>query len=275
MIEINKLHQGDCLELMRQIDDKSVDMVLCDLPYGTSACSWDSTIDLKRLWVEYKRIIKDDGAIVLFSQQPFTSILISSNLGMYKYNWVWEKDNGTNFLNSHYQPLKITEDICVFGKLGCSYTKNGNMKYFPQFGQGEPYVCVSGKQKINGATVRGSPELRAKVCGQETISDGKRYPKNLIRFIRDKEKLHPTQKPVALCEYLIKTYSEAGNIVLDNTCGSGTTAIACVRTNRNWVGIEISEEYCKIANDRIQQELTQPKLMGESVNVEVEKNGND
>lgn len=246
-----KIIQGDCLEVMKNIEDESVDMILCDLPYGTSACSWDSVIDLKKLWEQYKRIIKPQGAIVLFSQQPFTSILILSNLEMYKYNWVWEKENGTNFLNSHYQPLKVTEDICVFGKLGCSWNKQGNMQYFPQFEQGKPYTCISGKQKSDSAVVRGGAGGREEIDGHETISDGKRYPKNLIRFNRDKEKLHPTQKPLGLCEYLVKTYSSEGQIVLDNTCGSGTTALACKNLNRKCIGIELSEEYCKIAEARI------------------------
>lgn len=252
MLEINKIYQGDCLELMKQIEDKSVDLILCDLPYGISACSWDSVIDLNKLWEQYKRVIKDNGAIVLFSQQPFTSILISSNLEMYKYNWVWVKDNGTNFLNSHYQPLKVTEDICVFGKLGCSWNKQGNMQYFPQFEQGKPYTCISGKHKPDCAVVRAGTG-REKVSGYQTISDGKRYPKNLIRFNRDKEKLHPTQKPLKLCEYLVKTYSSEGQIVLDNTCGSGTIPLACKNTKRNFIGIEINPEFVKLAENRLSQ----------------------
>lgn len=251
MLELNKIYQGDCLEVMKQIEDKSVDMILCDLPYGTSACSWDSIIDLKKLWEQYKRVIKDNGAIVLFSQQPFTSILISSNLEMYKYNWIWEKDNGTNFLNSHYQPLKVTEDICVFGKASCSPYKSLHLSYNPQFEQGKPYVCISGKQKADSAVVTKLKDgTYGNVDGHETISDGKRYPKNLIRFNRDKEKLHPTQKPVLLCEYLIKTYTKENALVLDNCIGSGTTAVACINTKRNFIGIELSEEYCKIAEAR-------------------------
>ena len=236
---------------MKDIPDKSVNLILCDLPYGTSACSWDSVINLQELWKEYKRIIKDTGAIVLFSQQPFTSILISSNLEMYKYNWVWEKDNGTNFLNSHYQPLKITEDICVFGKLGCSWNKHGNMLYFPQFEQGKAYTCISGNQKKDSAVVRGGKGGREEVSGHITASDGKRYPKNIIRFNRDKEKLHPTQKPVALCEYLVKTYSQENDIVLDNTCGSGTIPLACKKNNRKFIGIELNPVFVELSNKRL------------------------
>jgi site-specific DNA-methyltransferase (adenine-specific) len=260
MLETNKIYQGDCLELMKQIEDKSVDLILCDLPYGTSACSWDSVIDLKRLWEQYKRIIKDEGAIVLFSQQPFTSILISSNLEMYKYNWIWEKDNGTNFLNSHYQPLKITEDICVFGKVSCSPTGDLHLTYNPQFEQGKPYVMISGKQKSNSAVVTGTAK---DVDGYRTESDGRRYPKNLIKFNRDKEKLHPTQKPIALCEYFVKTYSSEGELVLDNCVGSGSIAIACKNTKRNFIAIELNSEYIKIAEERLKEINSQTKLNSE------------
>jgi site-specific DNA-methyltransferase (adenine-specific) len=258
-METNKIYQGDCLELMKQIEDKSVDLILCDLPYGTTACSWDIIIPLDKLWEQYKRIIKDNGAIVLTAQQPFTSVLICSNLEMFKYNWIWKKDNGTNFITSHYQPLRITEEVCVFGKLGCSWNKKGNMQYYPQFEKGKPYVCKSGKQK-GASIIRGGAGGWDTMHGFETISDGKRYPKNLLEFNRDKEKVHPTQKPVVLFEYLIKTYTNEGDLVLDNCVGSGTTAIACIRTNRNYIGIELSEEYVKIANERIQKELSQSKL---------------
>lgn len=248
----NTIIQGDCLEVMKSIEDKSIDLILCDLPYGTTPASWDTIIPIEKLWVEYERIIKDNGAIVLTAQQPFTSLLIASNLPMYKYNWVWEKDNGTNFLNSKFQPLKITEDICVFSRGASSFTKNGMaMKYNPQFTEGKPYTIKSGQQKENSAVVRGGKGGREDVGGFETINEGKRYPKNLIKFNRDKEKLHPTQKPVALFEYLIKTYTNEGDVVLDNCIGSGTTAVACVNTGRNFIGIETSEEYIKTANSRL------------------------
>src|SRR5574344_1449188 len=147
-----KLINGDCLEEMKKIKDKSIDMILCDLPYGTSASSWDKILPMNTLWKEYKRIIKPNRAIVLFAQQPFTSLLISSNLDMWKYNWIWEKDNGTNFMNSHYCPLKITEDICVFGNGAISFVKNGeNLIYNPQFEQGKPYEIISGQQKSDSA----------------------------------------------------------------------------------------------------------------------------
>jgi len=251
-MKTNVCYQGDCLEVMKGIEDKSIDMILCDLPYGTTPASWDTHINMFELWMNYERIIKDDGAIVLTSQQPFTSLLISSNIKLYKYNWIWEKDNGTNFLNSKFQPLKITEDICVFGKAATSFVKNGlTIKYNPQFTEGKPYTIKSGNQKENSAVVRGGKGGREDVGGFETVSDGKRYPKNLIKFCRDKEKLHPTQKPVALFEYLIKTYTNEGDLVLDNCAGSGTTGVACKNTNRNFILIEQDEKYCEVIKERV------------------------
>lgn len=245
-----EIYCSDCLEQMKQIPDKSIDMILCDLPYGTSASSWDKKLPMQLLWEEYKRIIKPNRAIVLFAQQPFTSLLITSNIEWWKYNWVWEKDNATNFVNSHYCPMKLTEDICVFGTGAVSYVKDGeNLIYNPQFEEGTPYVCKSGQQTGNSAVIRGKGRLKSK--GYITESDGKRYPKNLIKFKRDKDKVHPTQKPVALCEYLIRTYSNVGDVVLDNCMGSGTTGVACLNTGRRFIGIEKDEQYFEIAKARL------------------------
>ena len=247
------IKQGDCLELIKDIQDNSIDMILCDLPYGTSASDWDKCLPLDKIWFEYERIIKPNRAIVLFAQQPFTSFLIMSNINLYKYNWTWEKDNGTNFMNSHYQPLKITEDICVFGTGATSYVKdNNNLIYNPQFTEGTPYTIFSGKQKSNSSIVRGKRELYGNF---KTENDGKRYPKNLIKFNRDKDKFHPTQKPVDLLEYLIKTYTNENDIVLDNCMGSGSTIIACINTGRQYIGFEKEEKYFKIAEDRINNKL--------------------
>jgi len=247
-----KLINGECLEEMKKMLDKSVDMILCDLPYGTTPASWDSRIPMQELWKQYERLIKDDGAIVLTAQQPFTSLLINSNIKMYKYNWIWEKENGTNFLNSKFQPLKITEDICVFGRGATSFVKNGlNMKYNPQMNEGKAYTCKSGNQKSNSAVVRGGKGGRKDVSGHVTVNNGKRYPKNLIKISRDKDKVHPTQKPVALMEYLIKTYTNEGDLVLDNCMGSGTTGVACKNLNRDFIGIEMNKDYFEIARDRI------------------------
>lgn len=249
-----KLILGDCLEVMKTIPDKSIDLVLTDPPYSTTPCDWDKAINLNDLW-GWLEGVKATTPIVIFSQQPFTSILISSMLEMYKYNWIWIKDSGTNFLNSHYQPLKITEDICVFGLAGCSYNPKRTLNYYPQFHQGKPYRCISGNQKDNSAVVRGGTGGREDVSGYETISDGKRYPNNVLYFKRDKEKLHPTQKPVELIKYLIKTYSKQGDTILDPFMGSGTTGVACKELDRNFIGIEISEKYFKIAERRINQTM--------------------
>ena len=255
-----KLLHGDCLELMKQIPDKSIDCIICDLPYGTSACDFDKEIiAFEPLWYQYKRILKDNRAIVLFAQQPFTTKLISSNISWWKYNWVWEKDNGTNFLNSQYQPLKITEDICVFGNSATSFVREGEtLIYNPQYEVGTPYRCVSGKQKQNSAVVR---DKGAKEGGVLTDNKGIRYPKNLIKFNRDKDKLHPTQKPVALLEYLIKTYSNENDLVLDNCMGSGTTGVACKKLKRNFIGIELEEKYYEIAKNRIHNTRVTKSLM--------------
>lgn len=255
-----KLYNGDCLEVMKDIPDKSVDMVLCDLPYGTTACKWDSVIPFDELWKQYRRIINDKSAIVLFSQQPFTSALIMSNIEMYKYNWIWQKDNGTNFLASHHQPLKITEDICVFGFAATSVTKNGvYLNYNPQMRNGyNPYTCKAGKQKKDTAIVRDGDKARN--GGTVTNSDGSRYPVSLLQFNRDKDRHHPTQKPVSLLEYLIRTYTNEGDTVLDNTMGSGSTGVACMNTNRNFIGIEKDEDYFKIAEKRIKQAHAQLTL---------------
>lgn len=259
-IENITLLNGDCLKMMKEIPDNSIDMVLCDLPYGTSASSWDKKLPMNDLWNEYKRIIKHNRAIVLFSQQPFTSLLITSNIEMWKYNWIWEKDNGTNFMNSHFCPLKITEDICVFGNGATSFVKNGeNLIYNPQFSEGKPYSIISGNQKSNSAVVRGGKGGRDDVGGYKTESDGKRYPKNLIKFNRDKDKLHPTQKPVSLCEYLIQTYTNEGDVVLDNCMGSGTTGIACLNTNRKFIGMELDDTYFEIAKKRIEEVSSKSK----------------
>lgn len=211
MIEPNSLILGDCIEKMQEIPDKSIDCIITDLPYQVTACSWDCALPFDKMWEQYKRIIKPDRAICLFAQQPFTSALIMSNLPWYKYNWVWYKHSGANFLSSHYQPLKVTEDICVFGDGATSYTKSGeHVLYNPQFTEGKPYTCKSGRQKYDTAIVRDKPDAKTKQGGWVTQSDGKRYPTNVLDFVRDKEKWHPTCKPVDLLRYLIRTYSQVG-----------------------------------------------------------------
>lgn len=245
-----KLIHGDCLEHMQTIPDNSIDMILCDLPYGTSACKWDEVIPMDKLWKHYNRLIKQDGSIVLFGGEPFSSKLRLSNPNLYKYDWKWEKLSGANFLNAKYQPIKVHEDILVFGKGATSYSKSVHMKYNPQMLKGKPYIQKSGKQKLE----KGNSSVRSPI--KQIVTDnskGQRYPRSIIKFAKDKEKFHPTQKPIKLLEYLIKTYTNEGDTVLDNCMGSGSTGVACINTNRDFIGIEINEEFFKIAEKRINE----------------------
>ncbi len=243
VIELNKIYNEDCLEGMKDIDDKSIDMILCDLPYGTTACKWDTVIPFEPLWGQYERIIKDNGAIVLTASQPFTTVLINSNIKRFRYSWIWEKEQGVNFLMAKKQPLKVHEDICVFSKKQTVYN--------PQMTEGKPYISGKGD----------SGEVTGRVKKVQTKNNGTRYPRSVIQFKRETG-LHPTQKPVELCEYLIKTYTNEGETVLDNCMGSGTTAVACINTNRNYIGFELDKQYCDIANERIQKALA-GKAVGE------------
>ena len=228
------LRQGDCLEIMKDIPDKSIDMILADLPYQTTKNKWDLMIPLEPLWEQYNRVIKDDGAIVLFSQQPFTSILVTSNLKHYRHEWIWEKEQGTGFLNAKKMPLKNHENILVFYKKLPTYN--------PQMRTGfKPYKTKKGHHGSNYGEDKGAL----------TESNGERYPLTVLKFSRDKDKLHPTQKPVALLEYLIKTYTNENDTVLDNVMGSGSTGVACINTNRNFIGIELDDKYFEIAKQRI------------------------
>lgn len=226
--------RGDCLEKMQKIQDKSIDLVLCDLPYGTTRNKWDSVIDLKKLWSEYKRICK--GPVVLTAQSPFDKVLGVSNISSLRYEWIWRKEAGTGFLNAKKSPLKDHENILVF------YDRTPI--YNPQMRTGfKAYKCKKGGETSNynkSGTVT-------------TVSDGERYPVTVLEFARDREKLHPTQKPVALMEYLIRTYTYDGATVLDNCMGSGTTGVACVNTGRNFIGIEKEREYYDIAVARIKK----------------------
>jgi len=237
---------GDCLELMKNIEPASVDAIITDPPYGTTACKWDSVIDLSLMWEQLKRIIKPNGAIVLFGVEPFSSVLRVSNLKNYKYDWVWDKNQGANFLNFKYQPAKVCENISVFGLMATSYSKNGTMIYYPQMEEGKPYECKQGRVGVAVARdnkTRNNNDIVSK-------NSGSRYPKNILQFPKETG-LHPTQKPVALMEYLIKTYTNEGETVLDFTMGSGSTGVACKNTNRNFIGIEMDENYFEIATNRI------------------------
>ena len=234
------LMKGGCLERMKEIPDGSVDLILTDPPYGTTACKWDSVIPLEPMWVELKRIIKPNGAIVMTASQPFTTTLIASNMKMFKYCWVWEKEQGVNFQLAKKQPLKVHEDICVFyisqpvynpqGLLDCSIEKSNK-------GKGGNLGHCSSEDKRD-----------------EYRQTKKGYPRTIQKFGRNRG-LHPTQKPVALMEYLIKTYTNEGETVLDFTMGSGTTGVACMNTNRKFIGIERDDKYFDISVKRIKGEL--------------------
>lgn len=213
-----ELKCGDCLELMKEIPDESIDMILCDLPYGTTACKWDVVIPFKDLWKEYDRIIKDRGAIVLFAKQPFTTLLINSNLKNFKYTLIWKKDNHDNPLMAKKRFLNITEDICVFYRKQCTYNPQGIIR-------------------VNKITKQG----RGESLSQKNERDSEyrqeytNYPRNILEFKRDLPNIHPTQKPVELLKYLIKTYTNVGDIVLDNCMGSGSTGVACKQLNRSFI----------------------------------------
>ena len=234
-----KLYKGDCLEVMKNIPSKSVDMILCDLPYGTTQNKWDAVIPFDELWREYRRIIKDNGAIVLTSQGIFTAKLILSNEKWFKYKLVWEKSKATNFLNAKKQPLRKHEDICVFYKKQPTYN--------PQMSIGKPYNKGVRKDQLTGSYGDFKPV--------EVKSEGKRYPTDVIYFKTAESEgkvYHPTQKPVALCEYLIKTYTNEGDVVLDNCMGSGTTGVACINLNRKFIGVELDDEIFNIAKGRLE-----------------------
>lgn len=242
-----ELHHGDCLEVMKQIPDKSVDMILCDLPYGTTACKWDTVIPFEPLWKEYERIAKDICAICLFGSEPFSSALRMSNIDYYKYDWYWEKERGTGFAYSHKQPMRKIETISVFYKKQPCYDSCGE-KIIKPYNHALPIIKSD------------SCRVEQKNNGDENNRKYKTYEfskkTNLLKFPRKtRGSLHPTQKPVALCEYLIKTYTNDGDLVLDNCMGSGTTGVACKRLNRNFIGIELDDKYYKIAEERINGEL--------------------
>ena len=243
------LYHNDCLEILPTIPDKSIDLVLTDPPYGTTPCKWDSVIPLDEMWIELKRIIKKESAILLFGTEPFSSTLRASNLKWFKYDWIWQKPSGANFLVANYQPLKVHEIISVFGNAPTSYSKNKPMVYNPQETVGIPYKQKSGKQK----TEKENSTVRSKIEQVVTDNKGSRKPKTIIEFKPDKNKLHPTQKPVALMEYLIKTYTNENDTVLDFTMGSGSTGVACKNLNRKFIGIEIEEKYFNIAKERINE----------------------
>lgn len=284
-----ELYCGDCLDIMPTLEDKSVDMILCDLPYGTTACKWDNMLPLedyieigkkklaykeyifqglekgrkytelclqwsdenkKGLWSNYKRVLKESGVIVLFGQEPFSSIVRNSNLEWYRYDWVWQKEKPSNFQLMGYQPGRVHENIMVFSPKKACYTSNGNsIRYIPQMVERDK-VRVS-NVKIYGDTSKNILNSYKNGEKENIKRYDKKHPISIIKINNESYKVHPTQKPVALLEYLIKTYTNNGEIVLDNCMGSGSTGVACRNLNRNFIGIEKDRKYFEIACDRI------------------------
>ena len=242
-----ELWQGDCLELMNDIPEKSVDCIITDLPYGTTQCKWDTIIPFEPLWKQYNRIIKDNGAIVLFGTEPFSSHLRLSNLKNYKYDWIWDKVKGTGFLNAKRQPMRNHELISVFYKKQCTYN---------------PQKTYGHKMKKSYRSKDLQTDVYGEMKNDYTYESTERYPRSIQVFSTDTQNssLHPTQKPVALIEYLIKTYTNDGELVFDSCMGSGTTGVACINTNRRFIGIELDNNYFDIAKERISEVEQEHKI---------------
>ena len=243
------IKQGDCLELMKEIPDKSIDMILCDLPYGTTSCKWDVVIPFEPLWEQYNRIIKDNGAIVLFGSQPFATDLINSNRTYFRYELIWDKEFGTDIFMANKKPLTSHENIIIF------YKKQPN--YNPQ-------MTLADKKNMRDRQKNYKKGCKDSIYGKQKSYISKkdeklRYPKSIYTHsnqqgeIHRSKRLHPTQKPVALLEYLVKTYTNEGDVVLDNCMGSGSTGVACINTNRDFIGYELNEEYFSIAQNRLRE----------------------
>lgn len=244
-----KLYLGDCLEVMKQLPDNSIDMVLCDLPYGTTSCSWDVIIPFEPLWEQYHRICKDNAVIALFASQPFTSMLVTSNIKEFRHEWIWIKNRGSNFANTVREPMKEHEEILIFSK--------GKWTYNKQLQERTGGGLDRAKYNVSWRT---SSDNYRKFDDRENNQIGElRVPSSWQKF-NTETGLHPTQKPVELCEYLIKTYSNAGDTILDNCMGSGTTGIACLHTDRNFIGIEKEQKYFDIAQRRIKEVEDATKL---------------
>lgn len=233
-----ELWQGDCLELMKNILDKSIDMILCDLPYGTTKCKWDTIIPFEDLWEQYNRIIKDNGAIVLFGSEPFSTELRHSNLKMYKYDWIWDKVKPNGHLVAKHRPMQRNENISVFGK--------GKINYYP--------IMVERDKPKKSKEYSRTEIMGGNTTDNEGKTLNKKYPQNILVYSNasQKNKLHPTQKPVDLLEYLIKTYTQDGEVILDNCMGSGSTGVAAMNLHRKFIGIELEPQYFEIAEKRIQ-----------------------
>jgi len=243
-METNKIYHGDCLELMPEIVSGSIDMILCDLPYGTTQCKWDTIIPFDKLWEQYERIIKPNGAIVLTASNPFTAALIMSNPKLFRYEWIWEKQKATRFLDCKKRPLQAHENIAVFYKKHPTYN--------PQKVQGKPFD--KGYRRTNADKTQA--EIYGTFKGARIVNEsGMRFPRTVLKFntAEGDGKFHPTQKPVALFEYMIRTYTNEGDLVLDNCVGGGTTPVACENTNRKWIAMEKKQEYFDTSTKRIEK----------------------
>ena len=233
-----QLFEGDCLEVMKTLPPESVDLVLCDLPYGTTQNKWDTVIPFVPLWAEYERLARKEAGFVFTASQPFTSQLVMSKLSWFKYEWVWRKNTATGHLNAKRMPMKLHENVIVFAKSSCSY--------FPQ-----------GLQPYGKLTRRGGNGGNFGVSGAENFQEWTNYPRSILDFSLDTDKLHPTQKPLALMEYLVRTYTKVGDVVLDNCMGSGTTGVACIKTGRQFIGIVQDPKYFQLAKSRIDEALAE------------------
>lgn len=251
------LYRGDCLEVMDRLiaEGVKVDAIITDPPYGTTACAWDSVIPFEEMWLRLNQLIKPNGAIVLFGTQPFTSLMISSNIEMFKCAWIWKKTRPSNFFAAKFVPLNDTEDICVFSFGGTNNGTKNPMKYFPQ-----GITTIDRHAKNNNTGGKIGEEHKSTLNNQNYHQTTTGYPNKMIKFSNDLNTIHPTQKPVALIEYLIKTYTNECELVLDFTMGSGTTAVACVNTNRKCIGIERDDKYFDISCTRVDETINKPDV---------------
>jgi DNA modification methylase len=245
-----QLFEGDCLELMKQIPPLSVNLVLCDLPYGTTCCSWDTVIPFEPMWRAFERVLNPRGNVVLFSKQPFTSALILSNVKRFKYCWIWQKSHAANFMSAKYRPLTKHEDITVFA--------NRKSAYYPQMTTGPAVMKRIGKELYRERNGKEESVIGNGPADLQAVLSNQYYPTSVLAFAGDAmcKRLHPTQKPVALMEYLIRTYTQEGDAVLDNCMGSGTTGVACANTGRDFIGIEKDSKYFQIAKQRIERSIS-------------------
>lgn len=265
---------GDCLDVMKSIPDNSIDMVLCDLPYGTINCSWDSKIPLEPLWEQWLRVLSPNSSVLLFGSEPFSTRLRMSNLSQFKYDWIWIKNRPTGFVHAKNKPLKDFEIISVFSPYPMGHKSllgDRRMRYNPQG------LEVCGKMSKSSKSKFGNIDGKRKSHKAEVVSDFTNYPRMVLSFGKDtgKSNLHPTQKPVALCEYLIKTYTDNGMTVLDNCMGSGSTGVACLNTGRKFIGIEKDEQYFEVAKERIESVQKDLEMQKHEQQEEQEQTQND